>query len=443
LDFLGVRSLPYLARRNYYYEFKHLIPWGMMAGMVEGNAASIVVAKTFGGGSMLVAAASATPIGSLLFASVWSVMSVGRPKLRLALIFGTAASLCAATVAFTPRTPIGGVLFVVQMAAAQIFLSGVVTIRASLWKHNYSPAVRGTIAARLQALRMLTSIAVFALASYLFDVDPGWYRFVYPAAAVLGLLAMFILRRVHVRHERTELARMSAETAGMGRADIGDVLSPRHVFGRLLHVIRTDRRYTRYLATQMFLGISVQMVMPVLVIVLAAKLHRYMLTAALVDLIPKALMFASVQSWGRLYDRVGVLRMRVFTGSCASLGLVFGLAATYVLVHDPSPGRHAVLVLALALFTARAIMHGVHQGGGTLAWNLGHLHFAKRNDAEVYMGLHQALTGVRGIVAPFLGVALWHLVGWWVWGVALVLCVSSVVGFHLMARTEPGDHEPV
>ena len=26
LDLLGVRSLPYLARRNYYYEFLHLIP---------------------------------------------------------------------------------------------------------------------------------------------------------------------------------------------------------------------------------------------------------------------------------------------------------------------------------------------------------------------------------------------------------------------------------
>ena len=189
MDLLGIRGLPYLSRRNYYYEFNYLMPWALLAAMVEGNLASVVVAKTFSGSDFLVAAAQASPVGALLFSMVWGMLCVGRPKLRLASLFGAAVALCAATVILTPHSTRGGILFVVQMACAQIFLSGVVTVRSALWKHNYPPHARGKITARLQSVRMLTSVIVLAGASALFDHDAGLYRYVYPAAAASGLLA--------------------------------------------------------------------------------------------------------------------------------------------------------------------------------------------------------------------------------------------------------------
>ena len=45
LDLLGSRSLPFLSRRNYRIEFYHLLFWGVVAGVIEGNIGSIVVAK--------------------------------------------------------------------------------------------------------------------------------------------------------------------------------------------------------------------------------------------------------------------------------------------------------------------------------------------------------------------------------------------------------------
>src|SRR5690606_6858550 len=39
-----------------------------------------------------------------------------------------------------------------------------------------------------------------------------------------------------------------------------------------------------------------------------------------------------------------------------------------------------------------------------------HHDFAPRNLATVYMGIHATLTGVRGVVAPFIGTALYS--GW-------------------------------
>jgi len=67
LDLLGVRSLPFLARRNYYYEFKHLLLWSALAGLIEGQFASIIVAKTFGGGKLLITIATTTPAACYIF----------------------------------------------------------------------------------------------------------------------------------------------------------------------------------------------------------------------------------------------------------------------------------------------------------------------------------------------------------------------------------------
>lgn len=443
MDLIGAQSLPYMTRRNYRYEFLHLLPWGVLAGLVEGNACAVIVTKTFGAGPWLMTAATATPIGSLLFASVWGMLAAGRPKLRLATMFGTGVALCLATVAMVPLSEWGGYLFVAQMACAQIFMAGVVTIRSAMWKHNYSGEVRGTIAARLQALRMLMGLGTITLVSLLFDHDPGLYRFVYPTVAVAGLIAMVILQKLHIRRERADLKHVTSFVSGNDdgsghRYELGLLVSPAKVFAELLGVVQRDRRFGRYLGAQMLLGAGVQMVAPALVALLDEHIASYLFTFLLVDLVPNMFMFATIRRWGMYLDRVGVTRMRVFTGACASIGLICGMVAAMLVIRSPD-----YVNVAIGLLAVRAIFHGVHRGGGTLAWNLGHLHFATRENAELYMGLHQTLTGVRGATAPFLGTLLWTLTGWGVWGIAFLMCAGSSIWYYRLWREEGLDHRPV
>jgi len=56
------------------------------------------------------------------------------------------------------------------------------------------------------------------------------------------------------------------------------------------------------------------------------------------------------------------------------------------------------------------VITGIVNGGGNLAWQLGHNDFAPRDQLSTYMGIHVTLTGVRGAFAPFLGMALY--LGW-------------------------------
>jgi hypothetical protein len=59
------------------------------------------------------------------------------------------------------------------------------------------------------------------------------------------------------------------------------------------------------------------------------------------------------------------------------------------------------------LLYVSAVIQGLAFGGGVLAWNLGHLDFAPAHRASEYMGVHVTLTGLRGLIAPFLAVGIW------------------------------------
>ena len=37
-----------MARRNFLFEMRHILAWGVVAGLVEGNFAAVMVAKIFG-----------------------------------------------------------------------------------------------------------------------------------------------------------------------------------------------------------------------------------------------------------------------------------------------------------------------------------------------------------------------------------------------------------
>ena len=94
------------------------------------------------------------------------------------------------------------------------------------------------------------------------------------------------------------------------------------------------------------------------------------------------------------------------------------------------------IVWAVLCFAARGICFGLGMGGGKLAWNLGHLHFAPREEAELYMGIHVSLTGLRGLIAPLTGMLLWGLIGWWVWIIAIGIALLSLGMFISLAREE-------
>jgi MFS family permease len=452
LDILGVRSLPFTTRRNYFYEFKHLLPWSVLAGLVEGQFASVVVAKTFHGGSLLIAVATATPFAAYVSSLVWGMLCVGRRKLRLSILFGAGAALCAALTGLIPAEPRLAWWFIAQVAAAQILLAGVVTVRSAIWRANYPHFARGQIAARLQAIRSIISVVTVQAAAALCDRFPSGYRFVFPLAALCGALGVVMLTRLHIRGERSEIRRMKRNLDADFREgtfepySLTALLSPGNIFRETSRILHNDRRFRQYCVAQFLQGVANLMTIPVVVAIVTRDLQLtdargFWISTALVSGLPVLSLLASIRRWGRLFDSLGVLRFRVVNVLCWAASLLFGMLGTLAAVHAGQIGP-VYYPAAVMLFALRGILHGVSQGGGTLAWNLGHLHFAKPEEAEVYMGIHVFLAGVRGLIAPLAGMWLWTTIGWSVWLIALAFVFSGLFFYYSLARREmPANHD--
>ena len=448
MDLLSLRALPFLTRRNYYYEVKHLLFWSVLVGVVEGQFGSVVVSRTFDGSDVMIAVASATPNGAMLFSLVWGMLCVGRPKVRVAMGFASGAALCTGLIGLIPDSPAGAVWFICQLAAAQVLVAAVVTVRSAFWKSNYPRSDRGRITARLQGLRFLISVLTVLGAAAICDKDPESYRWIFPAAALCGATSAGLLSRLHIRGEQRELARNShPPVKGDLRTDFIEpfsltaLLSPGQVIGQMMRVLRDDRRFARYCAAQSLMGLANFLTIPVLVAVVTRELPHsdawgFWVSTAIIVALPQLTMLGTIGRWGRFLDRFGVVRLRVLNVASWTASLLFGMFATLVALHPEEFGG-AGLPLALALFAVRSLLAGLGRGGGAIAWNIGHLHFARNELAEVYMGIHVSLTGIRGLLGPLVGMWLWRQIGWPVWLVAVACSTVSLVMYIVMARLEP------
>lgn len=426
LEFLRTDDVPRMARPNYLAEIRHMTLWGGFASMIDGSFSSIVVAKTFQA-PFLVPVVWATPMIAHLLSMFWGALIRGRPKLRLFVILAICAAASAASIGLTPSDwrPWGGWIFTSQIALARIFLSGLVNLRTAMWKANYPHSHRARIAARIQALNILLMLIVGALVSQLFDQHAEYYQVAYPLLAVAGLAALGPLRRLRVRGERAELKRFHAAMAQRG----GGALLSNLRDG--LAILRNDRVYARYCGAQYLLGSSNFMVDPVVSLFLTQTLAlSYSGSYLILEQIPTLISLFTLAAWARYFDRFGILRFRVV--NTAFWVASIALAAIALIVYGLALPGAATLAIVL-LVVARSI-NGIGRGGGMIGWNLGHLHFAGEHDAELYMGIHVALTGVRGIIMPFVGTWAYAYFGPASLLIGVAFGVAAYASFRRLAR---------
>ena len=434
LNFLRSDDVPRLARRNFIAELGHTCLFGPVVGAVEGTLASVVASKTFDAPELLTAFVFALPFFADVVNVCWSVVLRGRPRLQSLklLVAGAAVGTFSIALNSTAWKPWAAWLFAGQVACTHLFLSGLITLRSSLWQANYPAAKRAQIAGRLQTLRMLLVLLTTAGLSVLFDRNPQYYRLVFPLIALLGLISLWPLRRLRVRGEKAELRRFRAHVARHHRPDtahVGLVAGLKEAGA----ILRSDRAFASYMLAQFLLGSANFFTDPVLVNVLTRQLHfAYFESTLLLGQIPTALVLVSLPYWARMFDDVGVLRFRV-RNSEFWLASCLGVTVAMALIGLE---QRAMFVPAMVILLIGRVLNGLARGGGAIAWTLGHLHFAREHQAELYLGIHVALTGLRGLVMPLLGWATYVYLGWYSFAIALGLALVSHILFRRLVAAD-------
>ena len=399
-----------------------------MLGMLEGGVVGITAKKSFSGHvdpdllDLVIGLLVGLPASANLTSFAWAALANGKHKIRFVVTLQAITILSIAAVCFAAPTAWGFIVFALAVACGRIAWAGVVTMRTMIWASNYPRPDRPRIAGAFASIQALCLALVTFLTGFLLDENPDAYRWVYPLAASIGLMGAWSYSRIRVR--RHEKILEAERNRGASAGKLSPTINPLGI----LRLLRSDRGFAAFMLCLFLIGTGNIMVTAPLVIILDEQFHLdYVKAIAILTSIPILLMPFSIPIWSRLLARVHVVRFRSIH---SWVFVIKNLLVFACILGNWLPGIYIA-----------AVIQGIGYGGGVLAWNLGHHDFAAPESSTQYMGVHVTLTGIRGLLAPLLGVFIYKLLvgdgsstGGGIFLIAAILGVLGATGFLLLSR---------
>ncbi len=279
-----------------------------------------------------------------------------------------AASLLLAV--FAPGLP----LYVLGSVLATTCAAAAIPLMTQVYQTNYPPMERGRLFSKAMVVRIGMAALANELGGRLLAVHMEYFRALLLFFAVAFAFGAWCQSRIP-----SEPLMVSAGAHPL----------------RGLHYVREDRLFRLTLISWMFMGMGNLMMYPMRVEYLANERYGLKLdvttVALLVGVIPNLARLVMSPVWGWLFDRMNFFTLR------AVLNVGFALGILSFFVSKDTFG------LALG-----AVIFGVANAGGDVAWSLWVTKFAPPERVADYMSVHTFFTGVRGVAAPLIA---FHLVG--------------------------------
>ena len=380
---------PQRTRTTFIYELWRAGSAGIIETAGSTFLLTIAVRWFHAGTSAKAVVAAAGSVGLLLSPLVVSTVTGGGWRTGKAaaclLSVGAGSFFVAAAV---PVLPVFVLCSVVGLASA----AAIIPLLTQMYQDNYPEAERGRRFSRTVMIRIAVAALFSKLAGDALDRHPEGFR---------GLLVVFGLALAFAAFC---LWRCPTEPiAHDGGA---------HPL-RALRFAREDKLFQRTLIGWMLMGFANLMMLPMRVEYLANPKYGQAasvgMIALLTGVIPNVARLALSPVWGHLFDRMNFFALRVTLNMGFAIGILtfFTTGSTWGLV-------------------AGAIIYGISNAGGDVAWSLWVTKFAPPGRVADYMSVHTFLTGVRGVLAPAVAfVAVVHLPLGWMAGIACGLIVAG------------------
>ena len=319
--------------------------------------------------------------------------------------------------------------FVVMLAVVYLFISLVYPAQNSILQDNIPPARRGALFGRGARVQFLTAAVCSWMVGMVLEQDPDHFRYVYPVLGVLGFGYPLILSRLP--RPTGAGAPHDDRVFAVPRLPLGPVRPGRLLralvlpFAEARATFARDRQYLWYETNFMIYGVAFIMLVPVVPLYYIEVWDlRYQAIAQSRVMIGSLGMALLGPLAGRLMDRVKPARL------CAlSFGWVTLFPLTLALGPEvlPLEPEHAAY-LAFAIYS-------VGMAGVNIGWNVGSIAFAPPGQGAHYQGIHVAMVGLRGAMAPVLGYAVLRVAGYReVFLVAAALFAAAAISSALLAR---------
>ena len=275
-------------------------------------------------------------------------------------------------------------LFTALLMTSQIAAVQQGPLMTQIYAENYPASQRGSRLAMPFILVSLSTILFSLAGGRLLDQSMDYYRYLLWIMAISAAVYSWITNRI-------PSVPLSIKTVGNPWQN--------------LSLIWKDRFFGYLLGSWMLLGLGNLITIPIRVEYLANPAYNINLDnvtiAFLLVVVPSVVRILSTRFWGRVFDKLHLITTRNILNVFFLLGIL-----CFFFTEN-------MIVLAVAMTFV-----GFSTGGGKIIWNLWVTKIAPPEKVSAYMSVHMALTGIRGILAPFIG--------YWILSKSAPQCVALV-----------------
>jgi len=355
--------------QTFFYERWRAISSGVLE--TAGNTFLLLIAvRWFNAGALAKAlVAGSGSVGLVLTPLIVSrVEAFGWPTSKAASRIAAAGAASFLVMALFPVLPVFVIGSVVAMAAS----SAAIPLVTQMYQENYPESKRGRLFSRTIMIRIGMAALFSKLAGDALSVRIEYFLWLLLVFAAAFGFASFCLARCPSQPLKAS--------------------GGKHPF-RALRFVRTDRLFRQTLICWMLMGFANLMMNPLRVEYLANPKYTLTLTVSAIALftgvIPNLVRLVLSPVWGWLFDHMNFFVLRI----TLNLGFALGILAFFT-SHSP-----AGLVMG-------AVIYGISNAGGDVAWSLWVTKFAPPERVADYMAVHTFFTGVRGVIAPIVAFQL-------------------------------------
>jgi len=362
------KDLPFHARHTYRYDIRSAALAGVFGGLLLPFVS--VVGRKIGATHLQIALLAAAPYLANAFTLLWTEDLFGRGRVWYVVWPGVIGRGLLA-VMFWVYTPAWytAVIFFYMFITAVPYPS-----YAFIMKSNYPEELRGALMSRVRVMTALFWIVSSTLAGYALQGSTGNYRYLFPAAAVFGVLAALELRKIRLRSEDKKRASLRG---------IANLMVPFR-----------DPVFLRFIAAYTVFETGMLLALPVFPLVLVDESHISNFATGIYGSVFSGMWLAGFFFWGRLMDSFTMRKtlMLIFAGASV-------IPLLYLLSRD-------ITVLGVAQGAAGFVFAAIELANYILV-----IRMAGPKEVTHYMAASIALGGIRGALAPFIGTALYASYG--------------------------------
>ena len=260
-------------------------------------------------------------------------------------------------------------LFLAVGVIAAAVMAQQIPMLLHIYTTAFSSARRGQYVAMGMSLGLITSLPYGYFGGAILDRDISFFPYLFWISAATSLIAGYVTKRIP-----------SNEIEPSKKANPFSHLS----------LAWNDKVFGALLIMWMILGFGNLATFHLRVEYMGAEAHGINATntqiALCVLIIPSLIRLVTTPIWGFAFDRFDFFPVR----AVVNMALIF---ATLTFFFSSSMNG----------FYLGSVLYGFAMAGARVNWSLWVTKFAPEGQSAAYMSVHGFLTGVRGVIAPFVG----------------------------------------